>query len=122
MNKALLPLAAAALATLTGCVLVVQPGKPTHAEWAGDYASQQAERNDKDRDLALRVRKALNEDADLKKLGLRIFVDRGEVSLCGGFPDSETRSRAFGVVGQVNGVQGVDTDCGGQTKAAAPQT
>lgn len=105
-------LAAATLATLSGCVFVVTPGKPTQAEWAGDYAKAQAARKDRDRDVALRVRDALDADADLKKLDLRIFVDAGEVTLCGGFPDATLRARAFAVVGQVKGVKGVDTDCG----------
>ena len=113
MSKALPALAAAAaLSLLAGCVFVVSPGKPTHAEWIGHYSSQQAARHDRQRDLALRVRKALNGDPDLKKLDLRIFVNGGEVSLCGGFPDPKIKSRAFAIVGQVDGVKGVDTDCG----------
>lgn len=105
-------LAAACLAGLCGCVFVVTPGQPAQAEWAGDYAKTQAQRHDQDRDLALRVRDALNADPELRKLQLRIFVDSGEVTLCGGFPDATLRARAFAIVGQVDGVKGVDTDCG----------
>ncbi len=101
-----------AMVGLSGCVFVVERGHPTRAEWAGEYASQQASRRDKGRDLALRVRKALNEDPELKSLGLTIFVHRGEVTLCGGFPNPRVRARAFGIVGQLDGVKGVDADCG----------
>lgn len=113
MSRALaLACAAACALALSGCVFVVTPGHPTQAEWAGTYAKSRAERRDKDRDLALRVRQVLDADPQLKKLELRIFVDHGEVSLCGGFPDPQVRARAFALVGQVDGVKGVDTDCG----------
>lgn len=107
-------LCASLLATLAvgGCVSTVTPGQGTHNEWAGTYAKQQAARKDRDRATALRVRKALAEDPQLNALGLRIFVSRGEVSLCGKFPDARTRTRAVGVVSSVKGVSGVDTRCG----------
>lgn len=113
MTRALAVLCAAAgMVAVGGCVFVVTPGHPTRAEWAGTYARSQAAQHDQDRDVALRVRDALNADPDLEKLQLRIFVDRGEVTLCGGFPDPKLRARAFAIVGQVDGVKGVDTDCG----------
>ncbi|MGH8224797.1 MAG: BON domain-containing protein [Gammaproteobacteria bacterium] len=109
-NKAALLLAVAA--GCAACTFTTTPGKGVNAEWTGTYQQQQAARKDRDRDLALRVRAALDGDPVLKPLGLRIFVDRGEVTLCGSFPDATTRDHALAVTEQVNGVEGVDTDCG----------
>ncbi|HEX5314968.1 MAG TPA: BON domain-containing protein [Gammaproteobacteria bacterium] len=105
-----LGIACVALA-FTGCVLVTAPGESPHGEWAGTYAQQQAAGQDRDRDIALRVRDALAADPQLKTLGLRIFVDGAEVTLCGRYPDAATRSRAIAIVSSVDGVAGVDPDC-----------
>ena len=101
----------AATLAVAGCVSTYTPGQGTHNEWLGTYRQAQAQHRDANRTLALRVRQALAEDPRLKALGLRIFVDHGEVSLCGKFPDDATRVRAVGVVTAVEGVTGVDTDC-----------
>lgn len=112
VTRSLLALAAAAVLAAGGCAVSVASNGKAQPEWTGTYQRQQAERKDRDRDIALRVRAALNEDPVLKPLGLRIFVNQGEVTLCGHFPDAKTRDRAVAVAGQVNGVEGVDTDCG----------
>lgn len=96
---------------VAGCVSTYTPGRGTHNEWIGTYQQEQAQHRDANRTLALRVRQALAGDPRLQALGLRIFVDRGEVTLCGKFPDSESRIRAVGIVSSVAGVTGVDTDC-----------
>lgn len=110
-NKGLACLVLAGALAGGGCVSTVTPGQGTHNEWAGTYAKKQAQRKDADRAIALRVRQVISNDPALDKLGLRIFVSRGDVSLCGSFPDAETRARAVGMVSTVDGVKGVDTDC-----------
>ncbi len=112
INSATLFLAVAVTLIVSGCAFTTAPGRGVNAEWTGTYQQQQAERKDRDRDVALRVRAALDNDPVLKPLGLHIFVDRGEVTLCGHFPDATTRDHALAVAEQVNGVEGVDTDCG----------
>lgn len=112
MNKLLFCLAAAGALAGAGCVSTVTPGQGTHNEWYGTYARKQAAQKDADRDLALRVREAFSEDPQLKALGLRIFASHGEVTLCGRFPDARSRARAMGIASTVEGVSGVDTDCG----------
>ena len=102
----------AALA-VSGCVLVTSPGESPHGEWAGTYAQGQAAEQDRDRGVALQVRQALADDPQLKKLKLRIFVDGGEVTLCGHYPDAATKARAVAVVGALDDVAGVDPDCTG---------
>ncbi len=94
-----------------GCVSTFTPGQGTHNEWAGTYAQAQAQRKDADRAIALRVRKVLADNPQLNALGLRIFVTRGEVSLCGKFPNARIRVRAMGIVSIVKNVTGVDTHC-----------
>ncbi|MGH8128801.1 MAG: BON domain-containing protein [Gammaproteobacteria bacterium] len=112
INKRFLCVAVVGTLALGGCVSTYTPGQGTHNEWAGTYAQEQAQRKDADRGTALRVRKALANDPQLNALSLRIFVSRGEVSLCGKFPDAQTRARAVGIVSTVKGVSGVDTHCG----------
>lgn len=112
INKRFLCMAVLGSLALGGCVSSYRPGQGTHNEWAGTYAREQARRKDADRATALRVRKALADDPQLNALGLRIFVSQGEVSLCGKFPDAQTRARAVGIVSSVEGVSGVDTRCG----------
>lgn len=111
-NRLLFCLVLAGALAGAGCVSTVTPGQGTHNEWAGTYARKQAAQKDADREIALDVRQAFAADPRLKALGLRIFVSRGEVTLCGGFPDARTRARAIGVASTVKGVSGVDTDCG----------
>ncbi len=110
-NKGLLCLTVLAALAVGGCVSTFTPGRGTHNEWAGTYAKEQAQHKDADRTIALRVRKALADDSQLNALGLRIFVTRGEVSLCGRFPDARTRARAVGIASTVKNVTGVDTHC-----------
>ena len=110
-NKGLLCLTVLAALAVGGCVSTFTPGRGTHNEWAGTYAKEQAQRKDADRTIALRVRKALADNSQLNALGLRIFVTRGEVSLCGRFPDARTRARAVGIASTVKNVTGVDTHC-----------
>ena len=110
-NKGLLYLTVLAALAVGGCVSTFTPGRGTHNEWAGTYAKEQAQRQDADRATALRVRKALAGDPRLNALGLRIFVTRGEVSLCGKFPNARIRARAMGIVSTVKNVTGVDTHC-----------
>lgn len=110
--KSLLYVTALGTLALGGCVSTYTPGQGTHNEWAGTYAREQAQHKDADRATALRVRKALADDPELNALDLRIFVFRGEVSLCGKFPDAQIRTRAAGIVSSVKGVSGVDTRCG----------
>lgn len=112
-SKALLLLTAAGLlAPAGGCVLTTAPGQPAHAEWAGTYAQQQADADARDRTAARGVRQAFAQDPVLAPLGIRIFVSKGEVTLCGKFPDAATRARAISIAQGVQGVTGVDTDCG----------
>lgn len=107
-------LALAAVAALAGgCVISATPGRPPQAEWAGTYAQQQVAADARDRAAALGVRQAFAQDPELKHLHIRIFVHDGEITLCGKFPDAGTRARAIAVAGSVEGVTGVDTDCGG---------
>lgn len=103
---------AAALVPAGGCVLTTAPGQPAHAEWAGTYAQQQADADARDRAAALGVRQAFAQDPVLAPLGIRIFASKGEVTLCGKFPDAATRARAISIAEGVQGVTGVDTDCG----------
>ncbi|MGA7966224.1 MAG: BON domain-containing protein [Gammaproteobacteria bacterium] len=112
INKSFLCVSLLAALAAGGCVSTITPGQGTHNEWAGTYAREQAERKDADRAMALRVRQALAEKPQVNALGLRIFVYRGEVSLCGKFPDAQTRARVVGIVSTVKGVSGVDTRCG----------
>ncbi len=112
INKLLVCLAAAGALAGAGCVSTVTPGQGTHNEWYGTYARKQAARKDADRNVARRVREAFAEDPQLKALNLRIFVSHGEVTLCGKFPNTETRARAIGIATTVEGVSGADTDCG----------
>lgn len=112
-NKAILGLMLAAiLLPASGCVVTTTPDGKSQTHWSGDYAREQAKQKDVDRQIALRVRKTLNEDAELKPLDLRFFVNHGEVSLCGTFPNAQLRSRAIAVISVVEGVSGVDENCG----------
>lgn len=112
-NKGILLLAAAGALTFAGgCVVIQTPGQPMRAELAGTYARQQTDADARDRAAALGVKQAFAEDSVLAPLGIRIFVYRGEVTLCGKFPDAATRARAIAVAQNVEGVKGVDTDCG----------
>lgn len=108
--KAFVTLALAA-ALAAGCVVTTTPGGKSQGHWIGDYDRAQARDKDADRQLALRVRKALSDDPQLQELGLRIFAHHGEVTLCGGFPNDRLRARATAIVSSVDGVDGVDTDC-----------
>jgi osmotically-inducible protein OsmY len=110
-HKGLLGLTILAALAIGGCVSTFTPGRGTHNEWAGTYAQEQAQRKNADRTLALRVRKVLADNPQLNALGLRIFVTRGEVSLCGKFPNARIRVRAMGIVSTVKNVTGVDTHC-----------
>ncbi len=105
-----LTLTAALLAT-SGCVVTTTSGGKSQTQWSGDYAREQAKQKDADRQIALRVRKTLAEDTELKALHLRFFVNHGEVSLCGTFPSEQLRSRAIGIISSIDGVSGVDEDC-----------
>jgi hypothetical protein len=103
-----------AVATLTaagGCSFSIGSNGKPQAEGIGTYQKQQARENDKDRATALRVRAAIAHDPILKSLGLHFFVNHGEVSLCGSFPNEKAQARALGVIGAVKGVEGVDTHC-----------
>lgn len=107
-------LAAAGLAiafACSGCVVTTSPGGGTHKEWAGTYAREQSKRSDADREVALRVRKTLSQDPEMKKLHLRIFVHDGEVTLCGKFPNEQIRAKTEAMVSVVKGVSGVDFEC-----------
>lgn len=104
--------AAGALPLAGGCVITTAPGQSPHGEWAGTYAQRQADADARDRAAALGVRQAFAQDPVLAPLGIRIFVYKGEVTLCGKFPDAATRARAIAVAEGVDGVTGVDTDCG----------
>lgn len=112
VTSPLLALAVAAMLAAGGCAIPVSSSGKAKPEWTGTYQRQQAERRDRDRDIALRVRTTLNEDPVLGPLDLHIFVNQGEVTLCGHFPNAKTRDRAIALAGQVTGVEGVDTDCG----------
>lgn len=102
---------AATLLAASGCVVTTTPEGKSQTHWSGDYAREQATRKDADRQLALRVRKALADDPQLQPLHLRFFVSNGEVSLCGPFPTEQLRSRALAVISAIDGVSGVDEDC-----------
>lgn len=102
---------AAALLPASGCVVTTTPAGKSQTQWSGDYAREQAKQKDADRQVALRVRKALADDTELNSLHLRFFVSDGEVSLCGTFPSEQLRSRAIAVISVVDGVTGVDQDC-----------
>jgi len=102
---------AATLLTASGCVVTTSPTGNSQAHWSGDYARSQTARKDADRQIGLRVRKALAQDPQLKALHLRFFVSHGEVSLCGPFPSEQLRSRAIAMISVVDGVSGVDEDC-----------
>ena len=106
-----LMLAATMLLPASGCVVTMTTGGKSQAHWSGDYAREQATREDADRQIALRVRKALADDPQLKPLRLRFFVSHGEVSLCGPFPSEKLRSRAVAVISVIDGVSGVDEEC-----------
>ncbi len=111
-SKIFLGLALAAiLLAASGCVVTTTPEGKSQAHWSGDYAREQATHKDADRQIALRVNKALATDSQLKPLHLRFFVSHGEVSLCGPFPSEQLRSRAIAVISVVEGVSGVDEDC-----------
>lgn len=89
------------------------PGQPMRAELAGTYARQQAAQKDRERAIALAVRQRFAEDPVLKNLHVAIFVHGSEVTLCGKFPTEHDRLRAYGLAETVDGVAGVDSDCGG---------
>lgn len=111
-RKTLAIAAAGAIALAGGCVITTAPGQSPHAEWAGDYARQQAAEKDADRQIALQVRRSFAQDPVLKSLSIAIFVNKGEVTLCADFPDQQTRARAYALAAEVSGVKGVDSDCG----------
>lgn len=102
---------AVTLLPAAGCVVTTTSGGKPQTQWSGDYAREQAKQKDADRQIALRVRKTLAGDTELKTLHLRFFVSHGEVSLCGPFPNEQVRSRAIGLISSVDGVSGVDEDC-----------
>lgn len=104
-------LALLGLGAVGGCVFVITPNHGTHAEWAGTYAQHQAARADRNRRLALAVRKRLDSDPALIPLKLKFFVRDGEISFCGPFPSPQLRARTFGKIGALKGVTGVDDDC-----------
>lgn len=112
-NELTLILVTAGVLVLGGCVITTAPGQAPHAEWAGTYAREQAARDESDRAAALGVRAAFARDPVLKNLHINIFAHDGEVTLCGKFPDTATRSRALAVAASVKGVTGADTECGG---------
>ena len=105
-----LALAATMLLAASGCVVTTSPSGKSRAQWSGDYAREQAKPKDADRQIALRVRKALADDPQLQPLHLRFFVSHGEVSLCGPFRNEELRSRAVAVISVIDGVSGVDEE------------
>ncbi len=104
-------LALLGLGALGGCVFVITPNHDTHAEWAGNYARHQATQADRNRRLALAVRKRLGSDPVLAPLKLKFFVHDGEISFCGPFPTPQLRARTFGKIGALKGVTGVDDSC-----------
>lgn len=108
-------LAAAALcAAAGGCAITTTPGGGVQTQWIGQYARQQAADQNRERALALRVRRTIDNDPVLAPLDLDIFVDHGTVRLCGDYPDPASRSRAAGLVATIPGVSGVVTHCGTQ--------
>lgn len=111
---ALLFMALLVLPALSSCVIVETPGKPLRAEWAGSYASRKREHAATRRALANRIRRRLSSDPVLGPLHLKFFVHDGEVSLCGPFPAPAVRARAFGIVGTIKGVEGVNDACSPQ--------
>ncbi|MDN5864134.1 MAG: BON domain-containing protein [Gammaproteobacteria bacterium] len=107
-------MAAMLCAASGGCTISTTPDGHIQTEWAGNHARQQAAEQDRDRALALQIRQALANDPVLAPLDLGIFVDHGNVRLCGDYPDGTSRDRAVGLISIMAGVASVNTRCGGE--------
>lgn len=91
---------------LGGCALVVGNEIGNDA-WGSDYAHDFKEETRSDRELSRRVQRALNQDVETRRAGLRVRSRNGEVLLVGRTGDAEVVGHAMRVVLAVDGVEQV---------------
>lgn len=100
-------LATASLATLSGCVIVVDGTDGSEAKWASTWEAENELASEANKELARKVSAELAGDAQLSGEKISVSARRGAIALHGKVASTDAVNRAMQLAAGVPGVDSV---------------